>query len=93
MRGKAGHGPREHQFKVQRWELLWPSGKTGRTGSRGAWWEVTRLGESWTVVLGLKEPLQGLLVPENVPGLYRKEVWHHAGVVGQVRRKGQVRGS
>ena len=57
---KLGMDQENVQFKVQRWELLWPLGKTGRTGAWGNVVESHEAGRrSWTVVLGSKGPCKG----------------------------------
>lgn len=94
MRGKAGHGPREHP--VQSAEVGAPvairedrkNRGLGERGGKSRGWE-----KKLDCSPGQQGPLQGLLVPENAPEtLQRKEVWHPCrSELARLGGKGQVR--
>lgn len=70
------------QFKVQKWELLWPSGKTERIGGWGNVVESHKAGRrTWTVVLGSRGPCKVCWSLRTCQKLYReKKFVIHAGV-------------
>lgn len=71
---KLGMDQENVQFEVQRWELLWPSGKTGRIGAWGNVVESHEAGRrSWTVVLGSRGPCKVCWSLRICQKLYREK--------------------